>query len=58
MRDDIATGLDALEQHFEDIDNYLKIFSDDPNIVRASVKLVSSILKVVEDIIGFFLHLN
>ncbi|KAI1733498.1 hypothetical protein F4680DRAFT_454909 [Xylaria scruposa] len=55
VRDDIANGLDNLEQHFGDIDTYLKIFSEDENIVRASVKLVSSILKAVEDIISYFL---
>ncbi|KAI0470355.1 hypothetical protein F4859DRAFT_486496 [Xylaria cf. heliscus] len=55
VRVDIANGLDKLEQHFGDIDTYLKIFSKDENIVRASVRLVSSILKAVEDIISYFL---
>ncbi len=56
MHDDIANGLDALEKHFGNIDTYLKIFSNDENIVIASVRLVSYILKAVEDIIGFFLR--
>ncbi|KAI0907574.1 hypothetical protein F4823DRAFT_602606 [Ustulina deusta] len=56
VHDDIANGLDALEKHFGNIDTYLKIFSNDENIVIASVRLVSYILKAVEDIIGFFLR--
>ncbi|KAI1268649.1 hypothetical protein F5Y18DRAFT_424011 [Xylariaceae sp. FL1019] len=55
VREDITEGIEALEQHFEDIDTYLKIFPEDENIVGASIALVSSTLKAVEDIIGYFL---
>ncbi|KAI1075124.1 hypothetical protein F5B20DRAFT_560861 [Whalleya microplaca] len=54
VREDVARSLNNLERHFEDIETYLAMFSNDGNIIAASIRLVSSILKAVEEVIGYY----
>jgi hypothetical protein len=46
---------DALEERFDDIEVFLGLFPDDKKIRDASIALVVSVMKAVEDAIGFFL---
>jgi hypothetical protein len=45
---------DDLEEKFGLIEQFLAIFENDEVVERASVKLIASILKAVEDVIGYY----
>ncbi|KAI0117820.1 hypothetical protein GGR51DRAFT_268516 [Nemania sp. FL0031] len=53
-RDAVLTKVDNLQQTFEVIEVFTTIYPNDQNITGASIKLVSTILKAVEDVIGYF----
>lgn len=48
--------MEELEQHFGDIENYIKMFPNDDNIVKSSIDMVASILKAIEDVIGYYIR--
>ncbi|KAF3765640.1 hypothetical protein M406DRAFT_88481 [Cryphonectria parasitica EP155] len=57
IRRELAETLDetALRSLFADINMYSEMYQDDPNIIRASVNLLSTIFKAVEGAIGFYI---
>ncbi|KAK8063521.1 hypothetical protein PG996_008173 [Apiospora saccharicola] len=56
IREAISRSLDDLGNSLGDIDTYLATFPGDENIVGASILLVASILKAIEDIIGYYIR--
>ncbi|CAJ2500671.1 Uu.00g035240.m01.CDS01 [Anthostomella pinea] len=54
LRDDVSDSLENLERHFGDIETYLAMFPNDQNIISASIQMVSSTLKAVEEVISYF----
>ncbi|KAK0704491.1 hypothetical protein B0H67DRAFT_497390 [Lasiosphaeris hirsuta] len=56
LRQEVAAGLDSLEKHFEDIEAFLMTFPNDENIVNGSVMFLSSMLKAIEDVIGYYMR--
>ncbi|KAH8879757.1 hypothetical protein GQ53DRAFT_705263, partial [Thozetella sp. PMI_491] len=54
VRAEISNRLHELEQKFGDMEIYLMTFPADENITAASTKLVSSTLKAIEDVIGYY----
>lgn len=56
IRNAVTGGLEELEQHFGDIENYIKMFPDDENIVNSSINMVVAILKAIEDVIGYYIR--
>lgn len=48
--------MEELEQHFGDIENYIKMFPNDDNIIKSSIDMVVSILKAIEDVIGYYIR--
>ena len=57
MRNKIASTFneDSLEEQINDIEVFLTLYPDRQRIRDASIDLVVSIMKAVEDVIGFFL---
>lgn len=51
----MTEGFEDLEQRFEDIEAYITCFPDDQNIVKTSTKMIASILKAVEDVVGYYI---
>lgn len=51
-----SQGVEELEQHFGDIENYIQMFPNDDNIVKSSIDMVVSILKAIEDVIGYYIR--
>ncbi|KAK3356826.1 hypothetical protein B0T25DRAFT_621855 [Lasiosphaeria hispida] len=56
LRQEVAAGLDNLEKNFEDIEAFLITFPNDQNIVNSSVDLLTSMLKAIEDAIGYYMR--
>ena len=56
LRQEVAAGLDNLEKNFEDIEAFLITFPHDQNIVNSSVDLLTSMLKAIEDVIGYYMR--
>ena len=56
MRREVSLALDELDQHFEDIETYAMLFKDDQNIARASVSLLASMFKAIENVIGYLIR--
>ncbi|EAQ87153.1 hypothetical protein CHGG_03772 [Chaetomium globosum CBS 148.51] len=56
LREEVAAGLDNLAKNFEDIETFLITFPHDQNIVRSSVDLLASMLKAIEDVIGYYMR--
>lgn len=57
VRDQVKKKLneDDMGKTFGDIELFLSVFQEDPNIEKASVDLLVAILAAVEGVIGFFL---
>jgi hypothetical protein len=53
----VTLSLDSkdLEERFDDIEVFLAVFPDDRRIRDAAIELVVSVMKAIEDAIGFFL---
>lgn len=51
----MTDSLEELEKKFEDVESYILMFPNDKNIFKASVYMVSSIFKAIEDVIGYFI---
>ncbi|KAH6847753.1 hypothetical protein B0I37DRAFT_375762 [Chaetomium sp. MPI-CAGE-AT-0009] len=56
LRQEVAAGLDNLEKNFEDTEAFLITFPHDQNIVNSSVDLLTSMLKAIEDVIGYYMR--
>ncbi|KAI1388579.1 uncharacterized protein F4822DRAFT_250501 [Hypoxylon trugodes] len=54
VRDSVFAKLDTLQQSFEAIEVYTTMYPSDQNIKDASITLVATILKAIEDVIGYF----
>lgn len=54
----MTTGLegDDLERKFSDIELFLATFPKDDAVEEASIQLIATTLKAIEDAIGFFLE--
>lgn len=60
VRATMTTGLDQqdLERKFSSIELFLATFPRDPAIREASIELIATTLKAIENVIGFFLESN
>ncbi|KAI0397611.1 hypothetical protein F5Y17DRAFT_415145 [Xylariaceae sp. FL0594] len=58
VREKIADGLADFDRRFEDIVVYSTTFAQDGKVKDASIRILSSILKAVEDIIGYYIALT
>lgn len=60
VRGTMTTGLNRkdLERNFSSIELFLATFPRDPDVQEASMELIASTLKAIEDVIGFFLESN
>lgn len=56
IRNAVTGGLEEIEQHFGDIEDYITMFPNDNNIVKSSTNMVVSILKAIEDVIGYYIR--
>ncbi|KAK7915164.1 hypothetical protein PG985_012867 [Apiospora marii] len=54
VREDVKTGLQSLMDKFEDIEDYLRLYPTRPKIQDAVEILYTSMLKGIEDVIGFY----
>ncbi|KAK4226039.1 hypothetical protein QBC38DRAFT_500777 [Podospora fimiseda] len=56
--DNVSSELEELERNFDDIEAFLLTFPGDDNIRKASVSLITSILKAIENVIGYYMRNN
>lgn len=54
VREAVKEGLEDLTQKFEDTDVFCRIYFGQDKIAKAALTLHVSILKAVEDVIGFY----
>lgn len=51
----VKDSLEDLDRHFDDIESYVAWFPNDQNILRASINMIASIFKAIEDVIGYYI---
>ncbi|KAK3985706.1 hypothetical protein QBC44DRAFT_403905 [Cladorrhinum sp. PSN332] len=56
LRGEVSSELDELERNFDDIESFLLTFPEDDNIRRASVSLIASMLRGIEEVIGYYMR--
>ncbi|KAK4160628.1 hypothetical protein QBC43DRAFT_325297 [Cladorrhinum sp. PSN259] len=56
LRGEVSSELDELETKFDDIEAFILTFPEDDNIRTASVNLIASMLKAIEQVIGYFMR--
>ncbi|KAH6653885.1 hypothetical protein BKA67DRAFT_658223 [Truncatella angustata] len=54
VRTTIQNGIEELKEKFDDVDDYLSIYSSSEKIKDAVMTLYVSMLKAIEDVIGFY----
>lgn len=56
MRQDLEHALEGLSESFVDIEVYLIVFSEVQSISDAAINLGVSILKSIEEVIGYYIQ--
>lgn len=54
VREDVKEGIEKLQKHFDAVETYIEMYSNKRKVVEAGTALYITILKAIEDVIGYY----
>ncbi|KAI1126645.1 hypothetical protein F5Y10DRAFT_244511 [Nemania abortiva] len=54
VRKEVSDGIERLEKKFDLVEDYVRMYADKPKVLRSVVTLYVTILKAIEEVIGYY----